>query len=332
MNDQPEPDSDAIRSDIDNTRERMDETINELGSRFDGRHIVDEVLGFFRRSSDGGSSQIGSKLSQSAQTAVSSVATSVKENPIPALLIGAGVAWLIFKNRSPGSSGSYEDEGYQSSSSPEYLRGQYAGTYTDQPLEQQSGSVASKAKEKLSNLGEQARDKLSAASERGRESYQAARGKLGEVAHQVQERGREVYGRTRERVSATAEQHPLEVGLACLAIGLVAGLAVPTSNRLNRSIGPAVDRLKQQTRDRGTELVQKGKRVVQAATSAAKEEAQSQGLTPEKLQGEARAVASSASEAGMATARQEGLAPQSAGSGQQNQGSGQPGSTGGPAV
>jgi ElaB/YqjD/DUF883 family membrane-anchored ribosome-binding protein len=334
MNQQPDLDSDAIRSDIDNTRERMDETINELGNRFDGRHLVDEVFGFFRRS-ESGAAELGSKLSRSTQAAVSSVATSVKENPVPALLIGAGVAWLIFKNRSSRSSDSYEGEDYRSSSSPDYVRGQYAGAYTDQPLEQQSGSVASQAKEKLSNLGEQAREKLSAVGERGRETYQAARGKVGEVAQQVQERGRQIYGRTREQVATTAEQHPLEVGLACLAIGLVAGLAIPTSNRVNRSLGPTVDRLKQQTREKGSELVEKGKRVVQAATSAAKEEAQAQGLTAEKLRGEARAVASRASDAGMASARQEGLAPQSSGSGQQDQGSAQnqnAGSTGGPAV
>jgi hypothetical protein len=104
---------------------------------------------------------------------------------------------------------------------------------------------------------------------------------------------------------------------------------------VNRSLGPTVDRLKQQTREKGSELVEKGKRVVQAATSAAKEEAQAQGLTAEKLRGEARAVASRASDAGMASARQEGLAPQSSGSGQQDQGGAQnqnAGSTGGPAV
>ncbi|MCR6655354.1 MAG: DUF3618 domain-containing protein [Opitutus sp.] len=42
--DQP---TETLRSDIDTTRERMDETIDRLGDRLQGRHLVDEVIGFF---------------------------------------------------------------------------------------------------------------------------------------------------------------------------------------------------------------------------------------------------------------------------------------------
>jgi ElaB/YqjD/DUF883 family membrane-anchored ribosome-binding protein len=327
MNQESDLESDAIRSDIDTTRDRMDETINQLGNRLDGRHLVDEVLGFFRRS-DGTASKVGQQISNTAQTAMQSVTNTVKENPIPALLIGGGIAWLIYSN-TRGSSSSRDwdsDEELYSSSTPDYMRQGYAEGYTDQPLEQQSGSVASQAKEKLSELGSQAREKLSSVTESGREKFEAARGRVGEMTQQARQRSREVYDRTRQRVSTTANQHPLEVGLACLAVGLIAGLALPTPERVNRSLGYTADRLRERTREKGSEILDKGKRVVQAAADAAREEAKSQGLTPENLRNEAKSVASRASQAGMSAARDEGLAPPSgagsSGSGQQSSGTG----------
>jgi ElaB/YqjD/DUF883 family membrane-anchored ribosome-binding protein len=103
--------------------------------------------------------------------------------------------------------------------------------------------------------------------------------RLSGLTSQAQQRGREVYQRTRERVVTTSEQHPLEVGLACLAVGAIVGLMLPTPQIVNRRLGPSVDRLRDRARDAGSELLQKGKRVVEAAASAAKVEAKTQGIS-----------------------------------------------------
>ena len=47
--------SEEIRTDINQTREDMDQTIDALASRFRGRHIFDEILGFFRSSGNSAS-------------------------------------------------------------------------------------------------------------------------------------------------------------------------------------------------------------------------------------------------------------------------------------
>src|SRR5204863_465418 len=105
------------------------------------------------------------------------------------------------------------------------------------------------------------------------------RERAGEITAKVGERTRQVYSKTRDRVATTADEHPLEVGLVCLAAGLIAGLSVPTPNAVNRVAGPAADRLRERARESGTEMVEKTKRVARAAVTAAKEEAQTQGLT-----------------------------------------------------
>src|ERR1051325_3010794 len=90
--------TEALKSDIDTTRRRMDETMDALGHRLQGRHLLDELLGLFRKNdSDGAATR--EKLKNSAQSALNSVVDTVKENPVPVLLIGAGIGWMIYNSR-----------------------------------------------------------------------------------------------------------------------------------------------------------------------------------------------------------------------------------------
>jgi ElaB/YqjD/DUF883 family membrane-anchored ribosome-binding protein len=235
-------------------------------------------------------------------------------------MIGAGIAWLIYQNRSGSSRISNYDErsldytgedypssGYESygASSVPTAREYEAEGYSTEGLPEPSGasSIAGQAKEKLANLGNQAREKAADLTARGREKLDSARERASELGHQAQQRSREMYDRTRERVVTTADQHPLEIGLGFLALGLIAGLAMPTPQAVSRRLAPAGDRLRRASSD----LMQKGKRVAQAAGEAAKVEAKTQGLTLERVRDEARAVAKSAADAATETAKKEGL-------------------------
>src|SRR5215213_1609096 len=102
MNDSSKNETENIRSDIDTTRRRMDDTMDALGDRLQPRHLLDEVLGYFRGGGDGDSNrlqQVREKITRSADTAVHAITDTVKKNPMPALLIGAGVAWMIYESR-----------------------------------------------------------------------------------------------------------------------------------------------------------------------------------------------------------------------------------------
>jgi ElaB/YqjD/DUF883 family membrane-anchored ribosome-binding protein len=309
MNQQPDLESEALRSEIDSTRGRMDETIDKLENRLQGRHLIDEVVGFFRRGdSEGNMDEWREKISRSAGTVVD----SVKAHPVPILMIGAGIAWLIYENRSSGrtdrdyygESDYYTGEDYPATGYESYAEGSTyeAEGYSTEGLSEKP-SIAGQAKEKLSNLGSQARAKASSLGAKGRETLGSARERASEMGQRAQQRSREVYDRTRERVSATTNQHPLEVGLGFLALGLIAGLAMPTPRAVSRRLAPAAGRL----REAGTELVEKGKRVAKAATEAAKVEAKTQGLTVERVREEAKTVAQRAGEAAKEAAKQEGL-------------------------
>ena len=356
MNPTPSNEPEAIRSEIDSTRRHMDDTMDALRERLQGRHLIDEVLGFFRND-PARSREIGQKLSQTASTAMHSFTDTVKANPVPALLIGAGVAWMIYDSRRKSSMDDYEQRyddagstyaGIQNDPDAESLydrpldypssaatqtglsgeAGYNAGGYATGQGDTTEGGTSKlrqakdRVVERASQAGHQVRERLSNLGSRVREGSAGMTEHARELGSRVQERARMTYERSRERVVTTATEHPLEVGLACLAAGVIAGLSIPTPERLNRLAGPTVDRLRDRTREAGSELMHKGQRVANAAAEAVKQEAQNQGLTPEHLREQAGAVAGRAREAATETARSEGLTPGS------NNPGGQSGQTG----
>jgi ElaB/YqjD/DUF883 family membrane-anchored ribosome-binding protein len=277
-------------------------------------------------------SQMKEKLAHSCDNAMHSVVDTVKRNPMPALVIGAGVAWMIYSSRREDSI-DYDMDDYSARDAalrydpdihydrPLDYPASDSGTEWDEQqgeskFGQIKGNLAGKAsaageqvKDKLSHASEAAREKLSHAGEAAREKMYALKGRAGEVTSRMRDSTRDAYTRSRERVVTTAEHHPLEVGLVALAAGLMAGLAMRTPAAVNRKIGPTADRLRQRTREAGAEMLEKGKRVAEAATSAVKEEAEAQGLTPERLRDKASAVADRAREAGQQSMEREGLTP-----------------------
>lgn len=327
MNPESHNEADAIRSDIDVTRRRMDDTMDALQNRLQGRHLIDEILGFFRSKASDGESRMHTmkeNISQSANTAIHAVVDTVKANPIPALMIGAGVAWMIYESRRDRTAGEWiEDNTF--SDDVRLSQVQYDPDYQDRPLDYPTGTTAGQAEfgmeqegskwsDMTHKLGDKAsaakdamRDKMSSMKQRAGEKMQGIRQRASEVSSQARERASVAYAHTRERVATTAHDHPLEMGLGLLAAGLLIGLAIPTPAPVNRRVGPAADRLRQRARETGREMLEKGKRVARSAAEAAKEEARAQGLTPEALREKAAAVAEHTKEAATDTARREGL-------------------------
>ena len=83
------------------------------------------------------------------------------------------------------------------------------------------------------------------------------------------------------RLSSTAQENPLGVAAGGVALGVLAGLVVPSSKVEEEKLGPAGEELRQQTAKTTQEALERGKQVAQqaaeTATETAKEEAQKQG-------------------------------------------------------
>lgn len=292
------PDAAAIRDDIDHTRQRMDATIDALGERFQPRHLLDEALGYVRQHHSSLTQPLNSmreKLSQQTDAAMHAVVDTVKQNPVPLLLMGAGVAWMIYNHRRTAADERYRyerDDRYGHGEPPPPFRGTIhydPDAHVDRPLEYPTpapafdsagghngtGSTLEHARERVADAAHTAREKLSHAGDYAREKFDAARERAGEFGHQVRERSGELYTRARDGVSHTVERHQLETGLICLAAGVLAGLAIPTPAPVNRRLGPVVDRLKDRALDTAGQALQAGRRATEAAVAAAKAEVKS---------------------------------------------------------
>jgi hypothetical protein len=253
--DQP-PASKAIRAEIDQTRQRMDETIDALGERLKGRHLVDEALHFFRtQTQNGNMNKFKDTFVRSADSAAHSVIDAVKTNPVPLALIGAGVAVYLW-NRSHSHAAQwspreadFRDYGYQEAGFGEV---EYAPEDRVPGVGERLGEIGNRVKSQAHDVAQSARD----------------------MGAQAVERSRELYRQGRERAASTVNQHPLETGLALLAVGLLAGMALPTSEKVRRQVAPRARALEQRARA----VVVGGRQVIRSAAAAARDEAEAQGF------------------------------------------------------
>jgi hypothetical protein len=146
-----------------------------------------------------------------------------------------------------------------------------------------ASEVSHRAKEKLAEAGHTAKEKISRVGTVAREKASAIGEQAAEKFDELKAGTNRAYERTKEKVATMGDEHPLELGFACLAAGVIAGLAMPTPRPVQRRLGPAAERLRERTREAGREIIAKGRHVADAAVGAAKDEAKAQGLTPEAL-------------------------------------------------
>lgn len=278
--DHPTDETEAIRSEINTTRHRMDETIDALGRRLKGRHLVDEALHLFRKQQENGNmTKLTHKISESADTAYHSVVDTIKAHPVPVALVGAGVGWLIYeRSRSHANTSdisAYRVRPYDDDFSPGPLSGEHsssAGLYGEEAAYGHSSS--SSVKEKASEAMGQLQDKAC-----------QVRDRLAGTTAQAKEQTLRFYEKSKQSVSEAVDHHPLQSGLVCLAVGLLAGLLIPTPRRLSQSLEPKARELNERLQGTANDLIERGTHVVEsateAATKAAKKEAKNQGLTSE---------------------------------------------------
>jgi len=84
-----------IHRHIEETRSEMDHTLDEIGDRLHPKHFVDEVVEWFSSDSDGSSTR---EAKRRARTVGKGIVRKIKQHPVPALLCGGGLAWLLLED------------------------------------------------------------------------------------------------------------------------------------------------------------------------------------------------------------------------------------------
>ena len=297
------PDSRQIRHDIESTRREMDRNLDALESKLTPAQLAMEAWGLFR----GGSTAGASRLWKIA-----------RQHPGPAAVIGVGLAWMLSENTKgddraeygyrPGYAGAY---GYSGS------RG-YAGDYDEGNYEGEGrvssalhtvgdkvSSAAGTAKDAVTDAASTAKDAVVGAASTAKDAVVGAKERVSEAAGTARERASELSWQARERARyrarqaqvgfwQTMEERPLALGAAAIALGVVAGLMIPSTRKEDELMGETRDRLMDRAKEVGGEALEKGKQVASVAVDTLKEEAERQDLTPEKLAEKVRTVAKEA--------------------------------------
>lgn len=76
---------DEIEADIQETRAQLDDTLHELEDRLSPKQFMDSAYNYVR---NGGANEFLSNLGQ-----------TIRQNPLPVLLTGIGIGWLIMSQR-----------------------------------------------------------------------------------------------------------------------------------------------------------------------------------------------------------------------------------------
>lgn len=240
------------------TRHEMDETLDELGRRLNPRNVFEDVLAIFQ-----GDRTSGARAREVAER----VGRSLRDNPVPAALIGAGVAWLLFRSTADREEGVAFDEyhgatfgGVQGSS---YGTGVGSDGSPAPAMGSDDSGVLGRAKEKASHGVRRAKEAAGSA------AAAAAHG-VGAAGARIRSGG----AAARRKSVETYEESPLAAGLGALAAGVLCGLLMPGTRREDEWMGERSDELKEEARELGREVMERGKDVAAQAAETARQAAE----------------------------------------------------------
>lgn len=220
LTDAEQADAGEIRAEIDETREEMGGTLNELGDRLDPAHLVNQAKENVRDATIG-------RVEETAKGMTDMVMDTIKKNPIPAAIAGAGLA-LLWANRSSGTAGGYG-----------------AGRI------QQPSGVTDTAKDAI---GSAASSVGSAVGSVGENASQAAGDVLG--------RGRETAGELGFRLERFMHASPIAMGAIAAGAGAVLGALVPGTPAEKQVMGDASRQVGETVRDTVGEATDKAEETV----------------------------------------------------------------------
>jgi hypothetical protein len=174
--------------------------------------------------------------------------------------------------------------------------------------------VPARARDSAQNAKNKVTGKLRGARERVVGSVVGTRESMGESMSNVGSRINEAtpsaddVRRGFQRTAGLAQDNPAGLAVGAVAVGFLAGLAIPTTRAERERLGPIATEVKEKARETGQEVAERGKEVMGQATDAAKQvveqttetaqqaaQEQAENLT-ESARDEGQAIASTARE------------------------------------
>jgi hypothetical protein len=255
-NDDRNRSSGQIAADIRETRSRMDSTLDQLGNRLTPRSLLNSAFDWWE------SPASGSQGSVAARKAVVGLARQARSHPMPALLIGSGIAWLI-----SDAVGREDDTTRHRANSGTNRQSSYDDGMMDDAKGAASGALQS-VKSKTSAIGAKLHESTDHLSHQAHHAMDEGKLAVRRLTNEV----KEGYQLGTRRFGRACDDYPLAVGVGFAALGVLAGLAIPRTRAEDEWMGERSDQLVQESKDKAEELLE-----------TVQEEAEERGFTPETV-------------------------------------------------
>ncbi len=302
--------SNAIRADIERTRERLGETVEALGAQLNPTHLKQRVKDSVREATIGRVQHMASMTRERINETGRGLAQTIRDNPIPAAVAAAGIGWLIMNSREGRARPALRRAARRRLA--DELPDETFEPYESRALRGDVGDIAEDVRERAHDLSERVQETAQRAGERAPEVRDRVAERAQEVRERVAERAHEARVRLAERarsarraIADTAsgagrrvregarstaravedryDESPIGMGAVALAIGLVFGYALPSTRGEGRVMGRARDRLVERARERVADARERVEGVVDRAMpevqSAVRDAAREGGIT-----------------------------------------------------
>jgi ElaB/YqjD/DUF883 family membrane-anchored ribosome-binding protein len=256
----PEKDPREIEAEIEQTRSEISESLNAIGEKLspeqlkeDAKEIFDEakeaVVDKLRDAKDSALQAANERLQdvrERARYAGEVTYGYARENAIPLGLIGLGIGWLLVSGRRRRNGGyrfrQYERQAF--GRNIDYGEDFTAPGRADSRAARGTGPSAfrrgvDETKERAAEVADRARNGLNEGVRRARERAR----ELGHRANELGHHARERFDHAENSALDFANENPLAVGAAALAVGVGVGLLLPPTRREDEFLGEARDRL-----------------------------------------------------------------------------------------
>jgi ElaB/YqjD/DUF883 family membrane-anchored ribosome-binding protein len=267
----------AIRAEIRDTRDRVGDTLEQIGERLNPHNIAEQVKENVRDATIGRVENMARSAADRVNDTRYTIMDTIRENPVPAAMVGLGLGWLFMNRRQGGTGGTrYASVPYPAVRSA-YGSGATGGDYYAEYAEPHAGPL-DRARERAGEIGRDVKDTAGDLAHR-------AQNVAGVVADRTQDVASSVAQQTRQqarRVEDRFYEAPLAVGAATLALGLAAGLALPATDTEVELMGDARDRVVDRARDLAEQTKDKvqhvAERVIDEGASTTTQAARDEGL------------------------------------------------------
>jgi ElaB/YqjD/DUF883 family membrane-anchored ribosome-binding protein len=247
--------TDRIEADLDQSRHRLNDTLEALGHKLSPGQMVDEVLGL----AQGQAGELTSKL-----------ARQVRDNPLPTLLIAAGVGMLLLNRgvQHVSSDDWHHERKYRSLEEARWntsrMPNESDADYDDRvhqayartlDLKQRAGEAIQDFKQRIARTVEGI--KINAEAARERMSHV-----LSDAKHGVHNQARKLSSAAssaRHGVEDFYQETPLAAGAIALAVGALIGSATPLTRPERETLRGVADKAAKTSAD----LAERGARMVE---------------------------------------------------------------------